>query len=47
MIVDVATSTHRIEHRLVGYDHDEVVRRIDEVHHPAGDFLKRFHLPGE
>jgi predicted phosphodiesterase len=33
--------------RIVPYDHEAVLRRIDEVVHPASTFLKRFQVPAE
>jgi len=41
----VEPDAHRIEHRLVDYDHASVLDAIERVRHPASDYLKRFYEP--
>ena len=41
--LDIDRDRHSIVHRVVDYDHGAVVSAIDEVAHPAGSYLKRFH----
>ena len=46
VIVHADRHGHRVEHRRVAYDHDAVIRRLQEVGHPAGAFVVT-HLRGE
>ena len=44
-IVHIDADIHRIEQRVVDYDHAAVLRAIDDVAHPAGQYLRSFHTP--
>ena len=44
VVVHVEADRHRIEHRVVDYNHLAVVAVLDEVAHPAREYLERFHI---
>ncbi len=42
VIVDAERHGHRITHRRVHYDHDEVLERVRRSGHPEGDYIASF-----
>jgi predicted phosphodiesterase len=44
-VVHIEPGEHRIEQRVVDYDHSTEVYAIDRVRHPAAGYLRRFHEP--
>ena len=42
-VLHIDPDGHRVEHRVVSYDHGAVLRAIEDVDHPASGYLRRFH----
>ena len=43
-IIDATEHHHQVMPRIVDYDHDAFVRRLDEVGHPSADYLQQFQI---
>lgn len=42
LIIDADPEGHRVEHRRVAYDHDEVLQRLERSGHPEADYIASF-----
>ena len=42
--IDATENHHQVVPRIVDYDHDAFVRRLDEVGHRSADYVQQFQI---